>query len=120
MTTLFQQIKRLWRNFRRTAVSSPIEQPAAMPRAELTYNEGALVHLLHLVQQTEEGVYSCQETFDLLDEYVEFVVQRANGAAATPEELAAILPYVERHLELCPDCRAASEALLRILVTEIS
>lgn len=70
-------------------------------------SEEHIRHLMHMLEHTHEGMYSCEETFDLLDEYAELV--------ASHEEAAMLMPYVQHHLDLCPDCLQAYEALMRIL-----
>lgn len=102
---------RAW--LRGTAVAE--QPPPAQPNEMATADDGmltdaeALQRLMHLLEQTEEGEYSCRETFDLLDEYVELVTDEA--------EAAALMPYVRRHLAHCNNCRERYEALLRILET---
>lgn len=73
-------------------------------------DEESLIRLMQLVEQTEEGHYSCAETFDLLDEYVELV--------AGNQEAALLMPIVKRHIDLCPGCRDKYEILLNILQAE--
>ncbi|HID52419.1 MAG TPA: zf-HC2 domain-containing protein [Anaerolineae bacterium] len=73
-------------------------------------NQAALLDLLRRLENVQENAYSCEETFDLLDEYVELVV--------TDEEAAALMPLVKNHLDMCPDCRERYEILLRILEAE--
>ncbi len=70
----------------------------------------ALLDLLRRLENVQENAYSCEETFALLDEYVELVV--------TDEEAAALMPLVKNHLDMCPDCREGYEVLLRILEAE--
>lgn len=91
-----------------TSRSHPAAAPAATTPSELS--EEKLRQLLHQMEHTHEGMYSCAETFDLLDEYVDLV--------ANKEEAALLMPYVRRHLDLCPDCREEYEILLRILQTD--
>lgn len=71
-------------------------------------DESALTLLMQLLEQTQEGEYSCSETFDLLDEYVEIV-------AGNPQEAAHLMPYVKRHLDHCKDCTEQYETLLLVL-----
>lgn len=63
--------------------------------------------LMHLVEETDEGEYNCAETFDLLDEYVELVVDE--------QDAAALMPFVQRHLEHCAGCQEQYKALIAIL-----
>lgn len=68
-----------------------------------------LVNLMQRLETTMENVYSCDEAFALLDEYVELV--------ANKEEAEQLMPLVKNHLDLCPDCRDEFEILLNILQT---
>lgn len=68
--------------------------------------------LMQRLEETRENEYSCEETFALLDEYVEL--------ANSSEEAAALMPLVKHHIDACPDCRERFEVLLQILKTETS
>ncbi len=59
------------------------------------------------VARTKEIEYSCDDVYQLLDEFTEAVVQG--------KDVAQLMPLVQQHLELCPDCRDEFEALLRVL-----
>lgn len=59
------------------------------------------------VANTRELEYSCDDVYRLLDEFAEAI---ANGRDA-----AALMPLVQQHLDMCPDCREEFEALLRVL-----
>ena len=72
-------------------------------------DETAVQKLMQHLMAAENN-YSCSETFDLLDEYVELAV--------TKEDAALLMPLVQKHIAACPDCCDRYEALLRILQTE--
>ena len=55
--------------------------------------------------QTDARELSCDEVFALLDVFSERV-QRG-------EDAATMMPLVEHHLAMCPDCREEYEALLK-------
>lgn len=74
---------------------------------EAAFDDSSLSRLMILIEQTNEGEYSCEETMDLLDEYAEL--------AASEQDAEAIMPLVKGHLEHCVDCTERYEALLRIL-----
>jgi len=79
-------------------------QPASpQPRQ----SSGPLPTLINLLLQTYEDELTCDEFFDLLDQYAE-MVQRGENAVA-------LMPLVKRHLDLCGDCKDEYEALLRVL-----
>ena len=63
--------------------------------------------LLRMIENTKEVEFSCDDVYHLLDQYSEAVVQGKNA-----EEL---MPLVEHHIDMCPDCREEFEALLRVL-----
>jgi hypothetical protein len=50
---------------------------------------------------------SCPEVVRILDEYAEKVL--------AGEDVSECMPLVKQHLEICPDCCAECDALLRIL-----
>ena len=63
--------------------------------------------LIQMVENTQDVVFSCEDVYLILDQYTELVYHGEN-----PAEL---MPLVEHHIEICPDCREEFEALLRIL-----
>lgn len=54
---------------------------------------------------TQEQELSCDEVYALLDVFADRVSQG--------EDAAALMPLVQHHLEMCPDCRGEFEALLK-------
>lgn len=106
MANLFRKLRNLTR-FSTTPGRETAVSPGGNPPA---LNDAAVIKLMSLVDQTEEDQFNCEETFALLDEYVEI--------AASNENAATIMPLVERHIHGCPDCSARFEALLRILQSE--
>ena len=70
-------------------------------------DEDTVTTLMRLIEQTNEGEYSCEETFDLLDEYVELI--------ASGQDVEVLMPLVKKHVDHCPDCGPRSEILLDIL-----
>ena len=69
-----------------------------------------LLKMAHSLEHTEEVEYSCDDTYQLVDQFTELVHQG--------EDAASILPLVQKHLDMCPDCREEFDALLRILESE--
>lgn len=74
-------------------------------------NAAIIKNLMDMLDHTYEGMYSCEETFALLDEYVELI--------ADDEEAVALMPYVKRHLDKCPDCHDVYATLLNIIQSEL-
>ncbi len=74
-------------------------------------DEETLKKLMRILELTHEQEFSCLETFAVLDQYVEILLlckQRASWDL-----------LVEQHLDLCEQCRAEFEALIRILQAEM-
>ena len=63
--------------------------------------------LVEMVARTDEVEYDCDQTQEILDVYADCVMRG--------EDAAAMLPLVNKHLEMCPDCREEFEALMRVL-----
>ncbi len=80
-----------------------IPQPDFVP----TERMNTIKNLLRMIEQTSDEEYSCEEVFELLDLYTEKLVEG--------EDTKKMMPLVERHLAMCPDCREEFEGLLNIL-----
>ncbi len=109
MTNLIDKLRKLF-GLKGTEQVEGMNQSLETPQPDgnmVRLDEASLIRLMQLVEQTEEGHYSCAETFDLLDEYVELV--------ASNQEAALLMPIVKRHIDLCPGCRDKYEILLNIL-----
>jgi len=63
--------------------------------------------LLRMIENTKEVELSCDDVYHLLDQYSEAVIQDKNAKE--------LMPLVEHHIDMCPDCREEFEALLRVL-----
>jgi len=63
--------------------------------------------LMEMVENTQEVEFSCEDVYKILDQYTELVYRG--------EDSTQIMPLVEHHIEICPDCREEFESLLRIL-----
>jgi hypothetical protein len=74
--------------------------PAAPP-------DEALGRLLYRIETTADVELSCDEVFELLDQYAEM--------ASRGEDVAYLMPLIRHHLETCMDCREEYEALIRVL-----
>ena len=67
----------------------------------------ALRKVTQQIEMTHEVEYSCDDILRLLDQFAEAVLRG--------EDVARLMPLVQRHLDMCPDCREEFEALMRIL-----
>jgi hypothetical protein len=110
MNNFFDSLKRI---FQRSVDPSPatVEEPANGSKAGnengLTLDEAVVSSLMQMIEHTKEGEYTCEETLDLLDEYVELAVDN--------QDVASIMPLVKNHISDCPDCTERLEALVQIL-----
>lgn len=62
---------------------------------------------LTMLAMTHEQELSCDEVHDLIDQFAEMHLRGENPAH--------LFPLVQRHLEMCPECREEFEALLAAL-----
>ena len=74
---------------------------------EKAYSPETLKKLARQLEQTQEVEYTCEEVHRLLDQFAEAIMRG--------EDAARLMPLVQQHLDLCPDCREEYEALMRIL-----
>ena len=107
MAKLIDKLRNLLSLPKETQPARGNEMSQLSPNDGMMLSEEKIVHLMQLIEQTEEGRYSCSETYDLLDEYVEMV--------ASNEEAELLMPIVKQHLDMCPDCRGEYQILLNIL-----
>ena len=70
-------------------------------------NSKLLQNLMQMLQMTHTEELSCDEVFVLLDQYAE--------KASRGENVAELMPLIQHHLELCPDCHEEYDALMRVL-----
>ena len=63
--------------------------------------------VLRSVSMTEEDEISCDDVFNLLDQFAE-MIERG-------EDAAQLMPLVQKHLDLCPDCREEYESLTQMM-----
>lgn len=59
------------------------------------------------IAQTQQHELNCDEVYELLDLFADMI--------ARGEDAATLMPLVQHHLEMCPDCREEYETLLRSL-----
>ncbi len=67
----------------------------------------AMQKLLGMVERTRGDEYSCDQVHELIDQFAEAVMRGGDAAK--------LMPLVQHHLDMCPDCREEFEALLRVL-----
>jgi hypothetical protein len=66
--------------------------------------------MLSMVAHTRERELTCDEVHALIDQFAEM---RMRG-----EDPIHLMPLVQQHLDMCPDCREEYEALLEALRIE--
>ena len=88
------------------AIQSKRNQQKIMP-ASTSFDITHLKKMLTGLTKTLETECSCDEVFELLDQYAEMAV--AQGDAAQ------VMPLVDHHLRMCPDCREEYDMLMQIL-----
>lgn len=92
-----------WFDFIRNVLKKPssLNMQKGRPIPEL------LRKMLGQLVNTQDIELTCDEVLALMDQFAE--------AAQRGEDVARLMPRVQQHLEMCPDCRGEYEALLRIL-----
>ena len=73
----------------------------------LLLDEQTTAKLMQALEDTRDVEYNCEETFALLDEYADLVVDHADAAS--------LMPLVKHHLDRCPDCDDRYKVLLSII-----
>jgi len=66
--------------------------------------------LINKLAITEEHEISCDDVHEILDQFTELEMHGEN--------VAQIMPLVQKHLDLCPDCGEEHEALMQALEFE--
>jgi hypothetical protein len=75
-----------------------------------TDTELIMEKLLNKLEITEEYEISCDDVHELLDQFTEMKMRG--------EDTAILMPLVDHHLRLCPDCFEEHELLLQALDIE--
>jgi predicted component of type VI protein secretion system len=70
-------------------------------------SDPAMQMLLRSVSMTEEQELSCDDVYALMDQFAEMVKRG--------EDASHLMPMVQKHLNMCPDCREEYEALLKMM-----
>ena len=110
MSKLLDNLRRLFQQQPAAGGNLPDGQGPPMQTnndTALAVDEDTASSLMRLIERTNEDEYCCEETFDLLDEYVELV--------ASDQDVEALMPLVKKHVDHCPDCGPRYEILLDIL-----
>ena len=70
-------------------------------------NRTMINKLMHMINKTQVEEYSCDEVYDLIDQYAEII--------ARGEDAEHMMPRIKHHLDLCIDCREEYESLISII-----
>jgi len=63
--------------------------------------------MLGMIARTQEHEMACDEVYALIDQFAEMKLRG--------EDPTGLMPLIEQHLDMCPDCREEYEALVRAL-----
>jgi len=69
--------------------------------------ERLIQKLMLMLEHTRTEEASCDDVYDILDQYTEMV--------SRGEDAATLLPLIKHHLDMCPECQEEYNALLRIV-----
>lgn len=76
-------------------------------KAPQNVDEAKVQKMMGMIAHTAEVELTCDEVFELLDQYTEL--------ARRGENVVELMPLVQQHLDMCPECREEYEALQRVL-----
>jgi len=71
-----------------------------------------VANLMVMLKNTQEGELSCDEVYELLDEYAEFIVNI--------EDADQFMPLIKHHLDMCKDCNEEYESLISFLNAKLA
>jgi hypothetical protein len=77
------------------------------PMGQQNVQPAALQKMLDMLARTDEVELTCDEVFAMLDRFTELAVQGV--------DVAHLMPLIQRHLDMCADCREEYESLKRVL-----
>ncbi|MFN7036988.1 MAG: hypothetical protein ACK4SN_11550 [Bellilinea sp.] len=85
---------------------------AGKTRKQMSVSLMEVKMMAEMIAATQEVELTCDEVFELLDQFTELAVQG--------EDVAHLMPFVHRHLEMCPECREEYETLRKILEAKLN
>jgi len=84
-------------------------QRPASPQSKMSADNPEMMgKILEMLENTQETEFTCDDVFAVLDQCAEL--------AARGENVKSLMPLVQQHLDMCPDCREEYEALQRVLL----
>ncbi len=73
-------------------------------------SDPGMKNVLEMIAHTQDRELICDEVHALIDQFAEMKMRG--------EDPTRLMPYVQQHLDMCPDCREEYEALLEALHIE--
>ncbi|HEX6271057.1 MAG TPA: hypothetical protein VFZ43_12535 [Anaerolineales bacterium] len=70
-------------------------------------SDPGMENMLKMIPHTRERELLCDEVHALIDQFAEMKMRG--------EDPTRLMPFVQQHLDMCPDCREEYEALLEAL-----
>lgn len=67
----------------------------------------SLEKLLRIIDYTQDIEVTCDDVEQILDQFAE-LAQRG-------EDVKQMMPLIQNHVDMCPECREEFEALMRVL-----
>ena len=85
----------------------PKKPPQPAPVGRQSVPPDALQKMLDMLAGTDEVELTCDEVFAMLDQFTELALQGV--------DVAHLMPLIQRHLDMCADCREEYESLKKVL-----
>lgn len=70
-------------------------------------SDPGMKNMLEMIAHTQDRELLCDEVHALIDQFAEMKLRG--------EDPTQLMPLVQQHLDMCPDCREEYEALLQAL-----
>lgn len=94
---IFEWLQRLFTGKRKSPAGMQAEKSALMEK------------ILTMLSNTQEEELTCDEVFAALDQFAEL--------AARGEDVGKLMPLIQHHLGMCPDCAEEYETLKNIVMS---
>ncbi len=94
-------IIQIFQKFFGSKKQNPSSDRMAAPQSE------KMQKMMAMLSNTQNVELTCDEVFDLLDQFTEL--------AAQGEDVGKLMPLVQQHLDMCGDCREEYKVLANIL-----
>ncbi|MBI5823348.1 MAG: hypothetical protein HZB18_04920 [Chloroflexi bacterium] len=72
-------------------------------------NSARMQKMMAMLSNTQDVELTCDEVFAVLDQFAEL--------AAQGEDVSELMPLVQRHLDMCEDCREEYKVLEKIILS---